>query len=127
MANSKELYDAAVMIKKECKNAQFEEGKCVLENGNRCPFGTKDGACTLFWGTPEDWDIPRQRRFTDAEIAIAKALKAFGCDTIRKPKNCCFCVAYDGERLEATLPTSSFTEISDGEEVLIEDILSEKD
>lgn len=84
MATQKELYNAAMLLKESCKNANVKGQTCFLENGERCPFDCCLGECSLSDGRePNEWYIKKIRRFTDEEVALAKAFKSIGAVEIR--------------------------------------------
>lgn len=75
MATAKELYDAAMTIKEHCKSVPI---------GAPCHDCFFSKVCAdWFSRSPDDWDIPKPRRFTDEEVALAKAFKSIGAVEIR--------------------------------------------
>lgn len=121
----KKLIEAAWLIKKNCMNTNTYK---------KCPF-SKTGICKLedcyFFKMkskiPGDWKIEEPRRWTDADVALAKALMAFGSTRIYKneiddvaiyEKNGIFpCDSY--------VPEGAFRSLKHGETVMLKDIVSE--
>jgi len=66
-----ELIEAAKMLKEYCD-------KCECDD---CLFYTNCN-CVLDSGSPNCWKLPKPSRWTDADIALAKALKAFGVNGV---------------------------------------------
>ncbi len=47
-------------------------------------FSFENNSCELKNKLPSYWDIQKQRRFTDEDIALAKALKAKGVSEVHR-------------------------------------------
>lgn len=78
MAERTELIAAANMLKEHCDRA-VSCSHCLFyrERGDDCILvGNKN--------SPALWELPKSRRFTDEDIALAKALKAVGAGAVGK-------------------------------------------
>ena len=78
--DNRELIQAAELLKQNCKEHFNPDGKC------ECVFGKGDCNCCDIYA-PTDWEIPKLRRFTDEQIALAKALKELGATTVTRGLN----------------------------------------
>lgn len=69
MTDNKKLIEAVKTLKNNCENNYAEPVcDCIFADGEECDFPE----------CPKYWEIPKLRRFTSKDIALAKALKAFG-------------------------------------------------
>ncbi len=77
MTDNEQLIGAAKLLKENCEKNYKSDSKCscLFADGKRCNLD-------LFCSVPKEWEIPTVRRFSDADIALAKALKAFGADKV---------------------------------------------
>lgn len=122
MSDNEKLIEAAMLLKKNCEKNHNRMGKCdcPLAIGERCPL--HDSAC------PDSWVIPAPRRFTDADIALAKALKMFGVKYIAREVTGYSCDARSctsSSGFVASLPETSFEGVRGCEIVSIDDIIKE--
>lgn len=125
-ADNEKLIEAAKLLKENCeKNNAKRNG---LEKCN-CDF-YKNGCIFInnyhyADGMPMHWPIPNPRRFTDADIALAKALKMFGAHEVCRDDDGYVRVYYaDGGYDYA--PKSSFEYfIENSKTVSIDDIIKE--
>lgn len=84
MADNKKLMEAAYMIKEHCNHTE-KGGPCQFAHGGvcngveHCRLSEEGG---IIPGT--DWDLQKPRRWTDADINLAKALRSFGVTKIKK-------------------------------------------
>lgn len=87
MTESEKLYDAAKLLKENCDEYEWNPERlvCVRKcNGERCLFSDSNGnGCPIGGKLPFDWSIKKPRRFTDEEVALAKAFKIIGAVEIR--------------------------------------------
>lgn len=120
------LIEAANMIKEHCLNREGGSPCCFAAGGKcngiitNCGIGEGE----LF---PSDWDIPNTSRWSNADVALAKALMAFGSTRIYKneidnvaiyEKNGIFpCDSY--------VPEGAFISLNHGETVMLKDIVAE--
>lgn len=76
--------------KKQAINEAWElrnlcERERKKETHKECPFWNEElDDCELHIGWPSDWSIPIVTRWTPEDVALAKALKAFGVKTVYK-------------------------------------------
>lgn len=129
MENEK-LAGAIRTINNCCSGRIIKNNICYLEDGSICPMN-HNGTCFLQkmckYGTPDVWNIPVHRRFTDADIALASALKAFGVYEIyKKSDNSIFCIARINGEENMGLPNGAFKGIAGGETVSIDDIIGKE-
>lgn len=107
------MIEAAELLKEHCLSIESIHCiDCVLYAKNR-------GECLVYW------NIPRPRRWTDADIALAKALKAFGVYKVGRVSN-------GGIRAYTVSPTGgcgvpkgAFAALKQGEEASLNEILEE--
>ena len=71
----KKVVEAAQVLKKYCSSMEDCERDCIFRTGN---------GCLLSEDYPVDWYIPAITRWTPEDVALAKALKAFGADRIER-------------------------------------------
>lgn len=116
----KKLVDAANMIKDYCKK---------VEVGEKCPFSVKETCDILNCRfrenkniVPGDWNVPKISRWTDADIALAKALMAFG---VKEVKESCGAVLFVYESLCVKAPDGAFSALNPDETVYLKDIVAE--
>lgn len=112
--DNEKLIEAARLLKEHCSNTRCN--KCVFDKGG----------CTLSVTlTPSGWEIPTPRRWTDADIALAKALKAFGAQRIGGRASVKFAYCIDGACYP--VPSGAFANLSANEEISIDDIIAERE
>lgn len=116
--DEKKLIEAAMLLKDFCADEMhgkcFTE-KCLFLNGERCRLSDH----------PTNWSIPKLRRWTDADIALAKALKAFGAHDVERVSNGGIRVIQYFHNCGA--PTGSFRDLKMGEMVSLGEIIAEGD
>ena len=118
MTDREKLFEAARLLQDYCKIEMG--GGCFTK---RCPLC--DGEeCML--GGPNSWHIPKPRRWTDEDVALAKSLKVFGVTKIsavnHRGKKTVWVV--DGIS-NCYLPDAAFASMKPGECVSIDDIIAE--
>lgn len=123
-SDNKKLYEAAKMLKdfcgshKSCKECYFYEDHI---DGSRCMIGEN---------CPRYWDPIKPRRWTNEDIALAKALKAFGVVSVYK-NSCVEIVIWESEvdnkRSSGDLPYGAFKSLKNAERVSIDDIIKESE
>lgn len=114
MITDNDAIKAAETLKEWCKGRMCRDCKFLIRNFNDCTFRQN--------GTPEDWHIPKPRRWTNDDIQLAKALKNFGVNEITSGtlhrwntvNSCGF------------VPPGAFADLKPGETVPIEAIISEE-
>lgn len=113
MTNRNELIKAAELIKEHCSNfgAVKDCSKCIFE---------KSGTCLFFLNYPEYWQLPKPRRFTDEDIALAKALKALGGTTLDRDSVGVFCRGLSISVGEGTFytPDGAFSAMRDSKMII---------
>ncbi len=65
----KKLIEAAKVLKEWCTGRPCEG--CIFENDSEL-------TCAVRYNSPSVWEIPTLTRWTPEDVALAKALKAFG-------------------------------------------------
>lgn len=116
--DEKELIEAAKMLKDFCKNEM--RGKCFSE---KCLFA--DGKRCFIKDCPCDWDIPKPCRWTYADIALAKALKAFSVLRVKRVSNGGIRATLGFGNGSCGVPKGAFAALLENEEVFIDDIIAE--
>lgn len=112
MKMNKQVIEAVKTIKDYCSSTQCAD--CLLSARVTCDLKMKD---------PCDWHIPKPRRWTDEDIALAKALKAFGATTIYRYSP--DLSAWKADRNVGALPYGAFTDLKAEERLSIDDIIAE--
>lgn len=113
--DEKKVIEAAQILKDFCVNEM--ERACFTKH---CPFCA--GEVCMF-GEPASWHIPKLRRWTDADIALAKALNAFGAQYIGGRGSVKFAYCIDGGCY--AMPTGAFANLNANEEIAIDEIIAE--
>lgn len=99
----KKLIEAARVLQEWC-NGRPCEG---------CVFGDSRNDCMLPQNAPCHWKIPTITRWTPEDVALAKALKAFGAIFLEKEKSGAITVHFNnGDLCEA--PVLAFKCMPDG-------------
>lgn len=115
----KKVIDAAIVIREHCTE---ELGDC---KNKECLFHKKDHMlnCVLFT-KPKNWMLPKFTRWTPEDIALAKALKAFGAITIKR-----WATGYitweDKDGRNGYIPPGSFENLQKSYEISIDTIIKE--
>lgn len=129
MTNAKELYDAAILIKESCKNARPKNQRCILENGEVCPFNCCEsglGLCSLSEDRePICWNIKKPRLFTNEEVNLAKSLKSIGAVSAKRTSHdICF---YDqNHKCLSAISLDFFSAVGESE-ILVDEIIKDGD
>lgn len=123
MENNEKLLEAARTIQEHCESASLED---------RCPFSTAGGKCNgdAFcllsagrYGIPKDWKISR---WTDADIALAKALQIAGYSEIKRSvTGVANCMVKEQDDSYFGLPSAFFKAVKTGETVQLSEIIAE--
>ena len=114
MDQNQKLIEASKMLKEYCLTQGCYCRDCIFYT-DRCVLSTLD--------MPEDWEIPKLQRWSDEDIALAKALKAFGAVKIEKREHLAFWVSGNDQSF---LPDTAFKNLRRHEEILIDDIIEEE-
>lgn len=128
MADNERLLEAARMIQEHCNHTE-QGGVCPFAHGGVCN-GVEHCRLSIEGGLNPgiDWDLQNAGRWTDADIALAKALQAFGVKELRKREHL-EGVIFDCDAIMKefhTLPLGAFKDMKFGETVYISDIIAEK-
>lgn len=98
--------------------------------GDPCPFApdcTCAGAewCVLVGkSSPETWNIPGMRRWTDADVQLAKALVPFGVTGVRRYMSTRLATGVDdGGATCCHVPETAFASLKSGETVRLADVI----
>lgn len=123
----KKLIEAAMLIKEHCKHTEVD-GMCPFSKTGVCNGAARCGISAGRSVIPGvDWVIPKISRWTDADIALAKALIAFGSTRIHKNE-------IDNEAIyekngifpcDSYVPEGAFRSLNKGETVMLKDIVAE--
>ena len=118
MTENEKLIEAAKMLKEHC--AAIECDTCHFHL-----YGSTE-YCALNTGlVPEEWKLPQLRRWTDEDIALAKALKAFGVFVIERPEQCRIIGGNERGNVIFGLREDAFAGLRIGGEVAIDDIIAD--
>lgn len=116
------VYAAANTIRDYCQHNDCKNG---------CWFADKFQRCRL-QRVPGNWAELRARRWTEAEITMAKSLRMMGYTAIRTYRNVyddrqvvVEKISDDGVHETVTLPKRSFANTKYGETYILEDIIRE--
>jgi len=123
--DNEKLYEAALLLKADCEK-NYSDGKC------RCPFSThadETGCYGCMHGyPPKNYAIKKSSRWNKEDIALAKALKAFGATHIRCDESgfsrWCIKTEFGGVRFSGYLPGNAFCNLF-VDEIAIDDIIKE--
>lgn len=126
MADNEKLLEAAWIIQEHCD--KIEDGMpCCFAikgicngRGSNCCIGNRDLL-------PAGWIMPKPKRWTDSDIALAKALIAFGVTKVHKETNGSG-VTFDCDAIYScchVLPLGAFSDMKPGETVKLSDIIVE--
>lgn len=115
---NKKLIEAANLLKEHCeKNIREKECDCPFDFGD-------DGICSIGDLCPDAWEVPKIKRWTPEDVALANVLKAAGVTEI--------CATSSGQRAwrsddvgHGYLPDSVFKNVFCGEVFRLDDILKE--
>lgn len=128
MADNERLLEAARMIQEHCNHTE-QGGVCPFAYGGVCN-GVEHCRLSIEGGLNPgiDWDLQNAGRWTDADIALAKALQAFGVKKIEKHAQLNG-VTFDCDAIMPDfhiLPLEAFKDMKLGEAVNISDIIAER-
>lgn len=126
MDDNEKLIEAAKLIKEHCRKTKGTRN-CVFSEYGQCegPYKCKLGAKKYL---PNDWEIPKPSRWTDADIALAKALIEFGVEKVKNFKDECAIIyeSKDGTYpVKNALPKGAFSALNAYETVMLKDIVAE--
>lgn len=121
MDDNEKLLEAARAIKAFCYKTR---------TGTRCLFSV-DGICSIEKCgiasddlAPDAWKIPNSNRWTEADVALAKALQMFGFYKVKRTNGCYpFVEGKNGEK--KIVPKNAFASINRDESVQLADIVFE--
>ena len=116
MSEMQEVSKAVEVLKQYCVSRTC--GDCVFGSifGPLCTLSTLNGI------SPANWDIPKPCRWTQADLQLAKALKAARVIKIHREYKTdgCIWITHNGT---GALPKSAFTGLDRGETVNIDTII----
>lgn len=114
MVTKKESIRAAETLKEWCEQTPCEQ--CPYESGP---------CCSLRVRIPNLWDVPKLRRYSDADVAMAKALKMYGYTGVRRQTDGAL-VVEKGDLLWYYLPPKfAFDGLRPGDSGSLDDIIGE--
>ncbi len=105
------LIEAAETLKENCKNSDCRE--CAFNEHQKCVLNNY----------PDYWALFKQSRWADEDIALAKALKAFGVVEIYRYYN--FKYWYKEDAC-GDLPKNCFKNLNDNEKISLDDIINNR-
>lgn len=116
----KKLIEAAMLIQEHCDKTGGKK-PCIFSEYGMCegPYKCKIGFGEYF---PSSWNIPKPSRWTDADVALAKALMALG---VKEVKEFHGAVLFVYEGLFAKAPDGAFSALNPNETVYLKDIVAE--
>lgn len=125
MDDNEKLIEAAKLIKEHCDSTKTGN-PCIFSVYETCegPYKCRIGFEKYF---PTDWVIPKISRWTDADIALAKALMEFGVRSIYREKYASS-VRYEQQGTfdcNWFLPKNAFASLKQGEMARLKDIVAE--
>lgn len=116
--DEKKLIEAAKLLQDFCLYEMH--GKCFTE---KCLFANSERC--LLRNNPPNWSIPKPRRWTDADIALAKALFNFGAEHIYKKEYGMVAVFNEhGDRIGG-LHCGAFAELENADCIYLREIIAE--
>ena len=121
MPTQEELVQAAEMLRDNCRN---NEASC-----HGCLFDSPDINCPLSNGKlPDEWKLPNPRRWTDADIALAKALKDIGGRELYRDlrKNLRFKYAKENFNSDVSFDIPAFRSLKPDETISLDEIIGEE-
>ena len=125
MENNEKLLEAARMIQKHCKHTEVD-GICPFSPNGICSGQAHCGISGGRGAVPgEDWKIPQLRRWTDADVNMAKALVSLGYVKVSKYSGKGHPIARDSLHATWYLDSGLFRAINDNETVQLSDIIAE--
>lgn len=124
MADNEKLLEAARMIQKHCEHTE-QGGLCPFARGGVCDGFNLCGIAPKEFIPGEDWDIPKQCRWTDADVNMAKALQTVGFVSVMKAPYSCSILAKRDRGARWEVPSGLFESIKSGESVQLSDIVAE--
>lgn len=115
MVTKEEAIKAVETLKDYCKKHE--------ENCKDCVFYS--GWCVFWASSPGNWTIPKQRRWSDADVAMAKALKMYGYTMVEHCRDGQL-LAKNGNDLWFYLPPNlAFAVMEPGDSVSLDNIIRE--
>ena len=127
MAENEKLLEAARMIQDHCKHTEVD-GICPFSIYGVCSGSAFCGISGGRGAVPgEDWKIPKLRRWTDADVNMAKALVSLGYVKVSKYSGKGQPIARDSLHATWYLDSGLFRAINDNETVQLSDILAESE
>lgn len=125
MAENEKLLEAARMIQDHCKHTEVD-GICPFSISGVCSGSACCGISGGRGAVPgEDWKIPKLRRWTDADVNMAKALVSLGYVKVSKYSGKGQPIARDSLHATWYLDSGLFRSINDNETVQLSDIIAE--
>lgn len=113
----KKLIEAAKVIQEHC----IKRSKTACGD---CPF-LDDCGCSLNANYPTYWSVPTITRWTPEDVSLAKALKGFGAESIKRNPNIGIYWIKENPYEAGYLPNNSFTNLGYDEKISIDTIIKE--
>lgn len=114
MVTKDEAIKAAETLKEWCKRRYC---------GN-CEFYSEDGNCIFREHPASLWHIPKPRRWSDADVQMAKAMKMYGYESVERLATGEL-VSRSSDIRNDFPPKSEFADLEHGESVSFDDIIRE--
>lgn len=116
------LIEAAKIIHEYCSKHLYRTPCCfsttgICNSSQTCMLGYMKN-----YITPSDWKIPKMRRWTDADISLAKALVEFGVQKVKENHGE---VLFVYESLCVKAPEGAFSALNSDETIYLKDIIAE--
>lgn len=125
MAENEKLLEAARMIQEHCKHTE-QGALCPFAHGGVCDGIDNCGIAGVGETIPgEDLEIPKTRRWTDADVNMAKALQTVGFVSVFKAAYSCAILANCKNGGDWQVPAGLFANLNKGETVHLFDIIAE--
>lgn len=118
--DKEKLIEAAKLLNDYCVCEMMRlciTNKCLFYNGKQCALCNK----------PLRWSIPKLCRWTDNDIALAKALKAFGVMRVERVSNSGILATLGFGNGSCGVPKGAFASLRENEEISIDDIIAEEE
>ena len=114
MVTKDEAIKAAETLKEWCEQTPCSQ--CPYESGS---------CCSLRVRYPSLWDLPKPRRWSDADVQMAKALKMYGYKSAERWENGNLVVKSSDISFCFFPKKSIFVDLNPGESVSFDDIIQE--
>ena len=123
MKENKKLLEAAWMIKEYCEHIDIG-GECLFSKVKVCNGDVNCGFVNRIYSLPcNGWAVPKPCRWCKEDYELAKVLKAFGMQEIKKIGDDVYCGVY--KNFMEYLPNFSFCGLEEEEVISLSEIIEE--